>query len=131
MPEYASEHAELMVNVAKDIDGVELDFSPRSLEDVDRMVLDMRSQGVTLKDVGEAFFGFGCYLGEVFVRNNDAKWRLTEDTPMKSLAGAPMVVELEPDDNCNPIDKVFKLFENGEGDSIVYFYQVFTRKAAD
>lgn len=130
-PEYAVQHAESIVKAANKIDGVDLDFSPGSLEAVDRIVLEMRTEGVAMEQFGETLFSFGCYVGEVFVRNNDAKWFLTEETPMKGFAAAPMVVKLGPDRHCNPIDKVFKLLENGTEDSVVYFYQVFRKSDSD
>jgi len=124
-PEYAAQHAELMVGPAKEISGADLDFSPASLKAVDGIVGQMRQDGVRVDQVAETLFGFGCYVGEVFVRSKGARWRSTDDTPMKGLAGFPLVLELGPDNMCNPIGKVFKRLENGEEDSLVYFYHVF------
>jgi len=126
-PEFAAQHAQVMVQAAKDISGADLDFSPGSLNAVDQIVEQMRQGGVTAEQVGETLFGFGCYVGEVFVRHNGAKWCLADETPMKDFAGVPMVVELESDNLCNPIGKVFKRLENGDEDSLPYFYHVFTK----
>jgi len=126
-PEYAEQHAEIMVQAAKEISGAELDFSPASLNAVDEIIEQMRQDGDTVEQIAETLFGFGCYVGEVFVRNKDAKWRLTEETPMKDFAGVPMVVELGPEQICNPIGKVFKRLENGKVDNLPYFYYVFTK----
>jgi hypothetical protein len=124
-PEYAAQHAELMIQPARDISGVDLDFSPGSLEAIDRIIDQMRLEGVRSDQVAETLFGFGCYVGEVFVRSNGACWRPTDETGMAGLAGFPIVVELGPDNICNPIGKVFKRLENGDEDSLVYFYRVF------
>jgi len=126
-PEYAAQHAEQMIQPAKEISGVDLDFKPESLAGIDGIIEDIRSEGVSAEEVGGTLFGFGCYLGEVLVRNHGAAWKLTDDTPMKGMAGFPMVVELEGESVCNPIGKTFKRFENGEEDSLASFYQVFTQ----
>jgi hypothetical protein len=73
-------------------------------------------------------FGFGCYVGEVFVRNAGGKWRNSAETPLAELAGLPLLIELGTESFCNPIGKVFKRLENGEVDSLPYFYQVFTTR---
>jgi hypothetical protein len=46
---------------------------------------------------------------------------------MAGFASAPMVMELEKT-VCNPIDKAFKRFQNGQEDNLPYFYQVFTSR---
>jgi hypothetical protein len=126
-PEFAAQHAELMVQAAKDVSGVDLDFSPESIATVDEIVEQLRQDGVTEEQVGETLFGFGCYLGEVLVRRNGAVWRASDDTPMRDAAGFQMVVDLGSDRFCNPIGKVFKRLANGQEDSLPYFYQLFAQ----
>jgi len=126
-PENAAQHAEQMVQASKEISGVDLDFSPKSLEAVDKIIEELRREGVSTDEVAETLFGFGCYVGELFVRNNNGKWIFTEDTPMRGVAGCPIVVELAEKHICNPIGKAFKRLENGKEDSLPYFYHVFTR----
>jgi hypothetical protein len=46
---------------------------------------------------------------------------------MKGFASAPMVIQTGPESCCNPIDKVFKRMENGEEDSLPYFYLGFAK----
>lgn len=126
-PEFAAQHAELMVRTAKDVSGVALDFSPESLAAVDQIIEQFRQDGVTAEQIGETLFGFGCYVGEVFVRRNNAKWRASEDTPMHSLGGSLIVVDLGAGKFCDPIGKVFKRLANGDVDSLPYFYRVFAQ----
>jgi uncharacterized protein DUF6278 len=127
-PEFAAKHAELMVRTAKEISGVDLDFTPGSLVAVDEIVEQFRQDGITEQQIGETLFGFGCYVGEVLVRQNGAVWRASEDTPMRDSAGFQMVVDLGSEKFCNPIGKVFKRLKNGPEDSLPYFYQVFTQR---
>ncbi len=110
-----------------DITGTALDFSPGSLKVVDDIIDGFRREGCNSDQVAETLFGFGCYVGEVLVRNARGQWRNTGDTKMANLAGFPLVVELPNDAICNPIGKAFKRIENGEEDSLPYFYQVFAQ----
>ena len=88
----------------------------------------MRQDGCTEEQVAETLFGFGCYVGEVFVRHAGGRWRKASETPMAQVAGFSLVIELAKGCLCNPIAKVFKRLKNGEEDNIPYFYQVFSKK---
>ena len=101
-PEYAANHAENMVGPAKELSGVDLDFTPQSIAAIDGIIDEMREHNVTADRVSATLFGFGCYLGEVLIRNHRGRWRSTDETSMKDLAGFPLVVELGPDSFCNP-----------------------------
>ena len=125
IPANAGKFAADMVISAREISGVTLDYSPGSLREVDTIIEDFRRDGVTSEMVGETLFGFGCYVGEVFVRNRNGRWRLTAETPMRDVAGLPFVIELPDGTFCNPMDKVFKRLENGFEDDLPYFYTVF------
>ncbi len=126
-PEHAARHAELMVPAAKKVSGVVLDYSPDSLLAVDEIIGQFHRDGVPVERIASTLFCFGCYVGEVFVRNQGARWRSTDETPMKELDVFPMVLELGPDRFCSPIGKVFKRHQNGEEDFLPYFYHVFTK----
>lgn len=126
-PEYADQLAELMVPAARKVSGVVLDYSPDSLTAVDGIIEQFRRDGVPAERIASTLFCFGCYVGEVFVRNAGACWRSTEDTSMKDVCTFPLVLELGPDKFCNPIGKVFKRHDMGEVDSLPYFYHVFTK----
>lgn len=115
-----------MIGPAAEISGANLDYSVASLQAVDDIVEGLRQDGCTPDQIAETLFGFGCYVGEVFVRNSGGKWRNTDETSMAGLAGFPMVIELGQESFCNPIGKVFKRLENSEEDSLPYFYHVFT-----
>jgi hypothetical protein len=124
-PENAPKFAAEIVAAAADISGVKLDYSVASLSSVDEIIEGLRQNGCTPDQVGETLFGFGCYVGEVFVRRAGGRWRNAGETSMANFAGFPLVVELGEESFCNPIGKAFKRLENGEEDSLPYFYQVF------
>ena len=79
-PEYASMHADQIVQGAKEISKIELDYSPESLNLVDEIIENFRQEGLASKDIGETLFGFGCYVGEILVRNAEGVWKNTDDT---------------------------------------------------
>ena len=127
IPENAAKFAAGIVKAALDVSGVQLDFKPESLAAVDNIIEGMRAEGVTYEQIAETLFGFGCYVGEVFVRNNGGIWRIADETQLKEeIAGSPIVMELQDGSINNPVGKVFKRFINGDTDSLTFFYQVFT-----
>ena len=77
-PENAPRFAEDMVQATKKIDGRDLDYTPDSLPILDEVLDGFSVDGIV--EMRESLFGFGCYLGEVFVRH----------------AGGPLGFELWP-----------------------------------
>lgn len=70
--------------------------------------------------IAETLFGFGCYVGEFFVRNGHGQWaRPTAE--QAGLVGFPFIVRASADSWLNPIGKTFKRYENGEEDSVSDF----------
>ena len=127
-PEYAAQHAELIVEPAKNISNVELDFSPGSLAYLDEIIEGFQNEGIAAEEIAATLFCFGCYVGEVILRNHGGIWMDAKDTPMNEFALFPIVLQIGKHSFCNPIGKVFKRFETGEEDSLVQFYEIFTKK---
>ena len=124
--EYASKHAEMAIDAAKEVANIRLDYSPASLKAVDDMIESMRRGGNTSEDLGETLFWFGCYVGEVFVRHAGGVWRNAEETSMKDVAGFPIVIQTGDEQFCNPVGKVWKRMDNGIEDYLPFFYSAFT-----
>jgi len=124
--ENAPRFADEIVEAAAEINSIALNFVPISLSDVDGIIDEMREDGVTLEQVAETLFAFGCYVGEVLVRNAGGRWRDRDDTALAPCGGMPIVVELADQATCDPIGKAFKRFKNGSVDSLLHFYTVFT-----
>ena len=125
-PEHAADLAALIVPVALKVSNVVLDYSPPSLSEVDRILGGFYDDSVAVDTIGPTLFSFGCYVGEVFVRNLGGSWRLTAETSMAKLAGWPIIVQTGTDSFVNPIGKVFKRVQNGPEDDLCYFYKVFS-----
>ena len=119
------------MDATKEVDNIILDYSPDSLCHVDKIVNRFHDEGLTENQIGETVFSFGCYVGEVLVRNNGGVWKLPKQSLIaKFLKGNEnmMVVELPNGTVCNPIGKTFKLLCDGLTESVTYFYQVFTKQ---
>jgi hypothetical protein len=71
--EYAAEH----VRAVQRLTGIELDYSPASLEICDRLVDEGWSDGAPAR-VDAVVNLFGAYLGEVIIRNLGGQWAIDE-----------------------------------------------------
>ncbi len=122
-PGNAADHAELAVKVAGEQHGVELDFSPASLEALDDTLESMREGGLDGEEAAEALFVFGCYLGEVMVRRLKGAWVPTVRSPLRDLSPWPMVVMLKDGSAWDTIGKVYKRLELGDSEFLPAFFQ--------
>ena len=124
-PDAAPKHAALVVDSALEISNVRLDYSVSSLAAVDLILEEWHREKVPCEQVAATLFAFGCYVGEVFVRNAGARWVTAAGTAMQDFAGFFIVLDLGTKGLVNPVGKVFKRLENGDEDNLVYFYRVF------
>ena len=120
--------ADDIVKSTKRVNSSGLDYSVSSLKTVDDIIGGFHADGVTTEEIAATVFGFGCYVGEVFVRNVGAKWRLTTQEEEDTIYGVPLILTLNKDTTANPIGKVIKRLENGDEDNLPYFYHAFTRQ---
>ena len=121
-PDNAAHHASLAVEVARQEFGVELDFTPGSLEDLDSQIDSLREEGLTGEHAAEALFVFGCYLGEVMVRGLGGRWVPTARTPLRRLSPWPMVVLLPDRSAWDAIGKAYKRLELGDAEYLPAYY---------
>lgn len=74
--------------------------------------------------VAETIFVFGCYVGEVLVRNAGYEW--VDTPPEVARYTFPVTIyRASTAGHANPIGKAFKRVDNGGTDSVAYFYSVF------
>jgi hypothetical protein len=106
--------------------GIRLDYSPRSLAVVDRVIDGMRRAGggPAAGDAGarvlRALTGFGAYTGEVLVRAVGATW-VDFDPEERAMFGEPIGVRTPDGRLWNPLGKAVKRYENGPADSLRLF----------
>ena len=120
-----------IVTSAQEIDGVTLDYSVNSLEEVDRIIGRFHEKGLALDDIAETVFGFGCYVGEVFVKNAGATWRAATREEIDNYYGVPLILELGGNTTANPIGKLIKRLEEGDEHNLPYFYHAMCRTARE
>src|SRR5262245_47755661 len=128
-PENAARFAERIVAVTKDQDQIDLDYSIASLKKIDEILEAwMGHKGITPRKVAASLFGYGCYVGEVIVRNNPgAHWIMLADDETESSLNSGLAVLMPLGTQVNPIGKAEKRLINGEGDSLEEFYKFIVR----
>ena len=120
-PDRALELAQEAVRLAARSHQVELDYSPESLLAVDEIVESLRGASLA-EPPAAALLCLGCYAGEGLARRLGGSWVSIEDSSMAGLGVAPLVLSMGPGASLNPIGKVHKCFEHGEGDSVFALY---------
>lgn len=60
--------------------GVVIDYSRGTLEYIDSVIASLRAGGVSVEQVPEVMFGFGCVLGEILIEATGASWVAAEFT---------------------------------------------------
>jgi len=121
-PENAREHARIAVTVAREEWETALDYTPFSLEALDAEIDSLRESGMDAEDVAEMLFVFGCYLGEVLVRNLGGAWVATARSALRALSPWPMVVVLKDGSAWDAIGKTYKRLELGDSEFLPAFY---------
>jgi hypothetical protein len=123
-PENAAQFAASAVKNVKKLDNVTLDYSVGSLKHIDDILERFHAEHVTVDDVYVSLFCFGCYVGEVIVRNNrGACWISLPEDSYESELDTGMVVRLASGTIVNPIGKAEKRMLSGEIDQLQYFYK--------
>jgi len=117
-----------VVVMARQRAGLRLDFTPRSVVLIDRMIDGMRrarpsnapTPGEPAPRLHRALAGFGAYTGEVLVRTVGAAW-VDFDAGQRDIFGQPFGVRTPDGRLWNPLGKAVKRFENGPEDSLRLF----------
>jgi hypothetical protein len=126
-PENGERFARQFYEAVKNIEKIELDYSPSSIEFVDNFLQRFKDKGLTVDQFAETIFTAGCYVGQVFVTNNSAYWIRKEDGLLPNgIQMSEIIVKVDEKTVCDPISKSFKRFYYGDIDNLAYFYSVFT-----
>jgi hypothetical protein len=127
-PAFGAKFAENFVEVVKENDDVELDYSIDSIQFIDIFLKDFKNEGLSVDDFAETIFKAGCYVGEVMVRHSFGIWINQEDAELPAgIEMMPIVIKLPNKHICDPIVKAFKRFSNGDMDNLSYFYSSVTK----
>jgi len=101
-----------------------LDFSLESLERVDELLGNLGDCGDELS--GRAAYMFGCYVGEVLVRQAGAAWAVQDD--MNELFGWPLMLHAGPV-AASPFVRCYRRLED-DGDSVAIWGQLVVAAAS-
>jgi hypothetical protein len=119
-PEFAERHAANIVLATRDVDGTVLDYSLDSLHHVDRILQQMHHDGLPVDRIPSTLFRFGCYIGEVAMREHPAAWvKPARFLPESSLSFFPFIVLRFPNQAIwGPINLAFQKVELSEEKSV-------------
>ena len=119
MPLFASQAARAL----SDIDNYEVTYSPADLAVVDKVIDDMRAEGMGSDDLAETLWTMGALVGEVIVHTDGGRW-IDVPAEQSRMFSYPYLIELQNGNTINPLGKVFKRMDNGPEDALVNFYEV-------
>jgi hypothetical protein len=122
-PANARQHAALAVTLAREQFDASLDYSPGSLEATDDQIDALREEGLDAEEAAEALFVFGCYLGEVLVRNLGGVWTVTSRSALRGVSPWPMVVVLPDGSAWDVIGKAYRRLELGDSEFLPAFFE--------
>ncbi len=121
-PENARDHAAIAVRAAREEWDSDLDYSRRSLEQLDAQIDSLREEGMDGEEAAETLFVFGCYLGEVLVRRLGGAWVPTARSSLRGVSPWPMVVQLPDGSSWDAIGKAYKRLELGDSEFLPAFF---------
>jgi len=116
--------ADYAVRMARDVSGIDLDYTPASLKHVDQIIDSVRG-GAESEAMNSLVYFMGCYAGEVIIRNTTGSvWHSgpNDALPMVHIKQGEMTGMI------NPIGKAFKLFDKGLEDSLDTLYKALQHK---
>lgn len=106
--------AEDCVRMTKEMLNEDLDFSPESLETVDRLITETWNGEYALPIDGLAI-QFGSYTGEVIRRHLGGEWAFRD--------GNYVLLDVQSVKTAFVFSKAYRRLKNGEEDSLAFFYR--------
>jgi hypothetical protein len=122
--EVMQKSAQEVVGFAKTTFKVKLDFSEKSIKEVEK-ILAALYESITPENkptdnqLQSAAMLWGSYIGEVIRRNYGGEWQKTSAGIIFKIANAELY----------PLDKVYKRLTNGVEDNIEFYYETFKEQA--
>lgn len=110
-----------VVSMAREGARIRLDYSPKSLALLDRIIDGIRGEHPPTEAVATALTGFGAYTGEVLHRAAGAVW-LDFDASQREVFGQPFGVRAADGRVWNPLGRAVRRYEDGPSESLRLFY---------
>lgn len=122
-PETAPVFAQQFVDVVRNNDRFQLDYSIASIEFVDRFLQRFSDAGVSNDKFAETIFVAGAYVGQVMVLHLGARW--IKASEIKTTVRQPMmpIVIALPNGSCtDPIYQAFRRYVNGQKENLQQYF---------
>lgn len=121
------------VKSAREIFKVDLDFSPKSVKHIDKIIDEGWGAPLGERKAYEfamSILTLGSYLGEVIIKHLGGRWQEAsqESNPVEKMLQSK-IVDLGNIAEIYPFGKVFKRFANGKEDSLEFYYKSIARSA--
>lgn len=121
------------VEMSKTQFDIELDFSEKSLENVEEVlsrfyktipkgITKLWSRGPSESQLNSVSIIYGAYIGEVIRRHYGGEWSQEDDSGIFTLVSKEVTMV--------PSSKVYKRITNGPEDNVSFYYTVFKTKFA-
>lgn len=116
----APRFAEGVVATTRDVDGIHLDYSTGSLDEVERILGTYHDDGLDPDRVAGTVFALGCYIGEVIVRHAGGTWQDLDPATSQAL-NTPIGVQLPDGRIADPVGQAFRRVQDGPASAIPTF----------
>jgi hypothetical protein len=110
-----------VVVMAREGARVRLDYTPKSLSLVDRVIDSIRRERPPAAAITPTLLGFGAYAGEVLVREAGAVW-VDFDPGERAMFGQPFGIRSSDGRLWNPLGRAIRHYEGGAQDGLRLFY---------
>lgn len=120
--------ANLAVELFTDALDVTLDYSPKSLNDVDRIVDELKGAGLPADQSREALLRLSYYVGEVFVKHLKGTWLQSypEGASGRGATATRTVVRLPDGQEVDPVARLANRWKQGSGASVARLFESMT-----
>lgn len=97
--------------------GYKADYSLESLQEVDRFIVEQKSENGFLggENSGYILFALGCYVGDVLIKENSGTWIVDASDP---TPGINVSAKLGSGVTIWPVQRVMKAYSDSEGNKL-------------
>lgn len=114
------------VTVGRAEHGLELDFSPASIERVENVLAELHNRHLQTplpdREISRLALRWGAYIGEVMKLVRPAKWR--RDSENAGAGAMPLIFDAS--NEAFPCSWVYKRIVDGPDDNVLFKFQIFS-----
>lgn len=117
-PDNAHLFAQQYVDVVKNNDHFQLDYSLESADFVDHFLQRFADAGITSTNFAETIFVAGAYVGQTMVLHRGAQWIYSQGLQTSGQRLMPVVLLLPNGNITDPITQAFRRFSFGKKENL-------------